>query len=63
MKLVNLTEWGPYPYHLQNPNGRTMFTAADLLKYHGYTTLADELKELAIDLLATKPTEHSGIEF
>lgn len=62
MKLANLAEWGPYPYHLQNPNGRMLATAADLLKHHGYTHLANELQELANDLLATIATEHFGVE-
>lgn len=56
MKLDDLDKWGPYPYHLQNPNGRMMLTAAYLLKYHGYTHLADQLNELGDELIAIKPT-------
>lgn len=55
MKCDNLSKWDTFPYHLQNPNGRMLATAAYLLKYHGHTHLAKELNELAADLLAIPP--------
>lgn len=50
MKLDKITEWDS-KIHLQNPNGRMLATASDLLKYHGYTHLAKEVNELANDLM------------
>jgi len=56
-EINELVEWGPYPYHLQNPVGRTMLTASDILKYHGYTYLADELKRFGNILIEIPPKE------
>jgi hypothetical protein len=55
MKLDKLLEW-EFPKHLQNPNGRMLYTAASLLRRHGYLHLADEINELACELIATQPT-------
>lgn len=55
MKLDKLLEW-EFPKQLQNPNGRMLFTAASLLKRHGYLHLSNEINELACELITTQPT-------
>lgn len=56
MSHPDLREWGPFPFHLENPNGRQIRTAAELLKFHGYTGLAEDLMRMANDLLKVPPT-------
>lgn len=47
----------PFPHHLQNPDGRALKTAADLLARHGYTAAAEKLAAMAAPLLSEPPTE------
>lgn len=41
------------PLDLQNPNGRFLRTASELMKFHGYTHMHARLREMADSLLET----------
>ena len=49
MKIAELNDQ-PEGY-LEPKNGRVLATAAHVLKHHGYTHLADEINELAQEIL------------
>lgn len=52
MKLNSLNDFCGLPIGLENPQKRKLQTIGYLLNYHGYTFLANEIKELANDLSA-----------
>lgn len=54
MKLDSIKTYDKQEF-LQNPNGRSLFEASWLLRYYGHTFIANELENLAIELLALDP--------
>ncbi len=55
-ECTDLRVWGPFPFHLENPNGRLLLTAADLMKFHGYTHMEAELRKMGADLVKAPPS-------
>lgn len=51
--------WYEFPKYLQHPDGRTLKTAAYVLKRVGYETLSNELNRMADQLLAVPPQDRS----
>lgn len=47
--------WYEFPRYLQHPDGRVLKTAAYILEHKGHTTLAEELRRMADQLLSVPP--------